>query len=228
MTTAHVTAEQGGSALLFGSNWKWTLARGVLALILGVLAIIFPANALYAFTLVFAAFVFVDGMVSLTSGIRGATGEGERWWSYVLRGVAGVIVAILFVLMPLLMTAGYAIATLVLVAAWSISAGVLEIAAAIRLRKEIRGEWLLALSGALSILLGIGLMILFALYPVASILSVAWVIGVYALAAGIVLIVQAIRLRKRQGDVPQPPAAQDAAAERTSASEPAQSGAAAS
>jgi uncharacterized membrane protein HdeD (DUF308 family) len=94
------------------------------------------------------------------------------------------------------MTVGYAVATLVLLAAWSITAGILEIAAAIRLRKELEGEWLLGLSGALSILLGIGVVVLFALYPVASILSVAWMIGVYAIAAGLVLIVQAFRLRK--------------------------------
>lgn len=195
MTTVTETAERGGSNLLF-RNWGWMLGRGILALILGVLAIIFPASALYAFTLVFAAFLFVDGAFSLVSGIRGATRNEERWWAYMLRGVAGLIVGILFVLMPLIMTIGYAFATLVLLAAWSITAGILEIAAAIRLRKEIKGEWLLALSGTLSILLGFGVMILFALYPAASILSVAWMIGVYAIAAGVVLTVQAFRLRK--------------------------------
>ena len=199
MTTAREAAERGGSNLLFRNNWGWMLARGVLALILGALAIIFPASALYAFTLVFAAFLFVDGTLSLASGIRGAARSEDRWWAYLLRGIAGLIVGILFVLMPLIMTIGYAFATLVLLAAWSITAGILEIAAAIRLRKEIKGEWLLALSGTLSILLGFGVMILFAPYPAASILSVAWMIGVYAIAAGIVLIVQAFRLRKPAG-----------------------------
>lgn len=199
MTTAPAAAERGGSNLLFRDNWGWTLARGILALILGVLAIIFPGSALFAFTLVFAAFLLVDGVFSLASGIRGATRSEDRWWAYVLRGVAGLIVGILFVLMPFVMTLGYAFATLVLLAAWSITAGILEIAAAIRLRKEIKGEWLLALSGVLSILLGLGVMILFALFPAASILSVAWMIGVYAIAAGIVLIVQAFRLRKPAG-----------------------------
>lgn len=195
MTTAH--AERGGSAQLFRNNWGWTLARGVLALILGALAIFFPASALYAFTLVFAAFLFVDGAFSLASGIRGATRREDRWWTYMLRGAAGVIVGILFVLMPLIMTIGYAFATLILLAGWAIAAGVLEIVAAVRLRKAIKGEWLLALSGVLSILLGIGVMILVALYPVASIISAAWVIGLYAVAAGVVLILQALRLRKR-------------------------------
>ena len=196
MTTAHAAAERGGSNPLFRDNWGWTLARGVLALTLAVLAIIFPARALFAFTLVFAGFLLADGALSLASGIRGASRKQDRWWAYVLRGVAGLVVGILFVLMPFVMTVGYAVATLVLLAAWSIMAGILEIAAAIRLRKEIEGEWLLGLSGALSILLGVGVVVLFALYPVASILSVAWMIGVYAIAAGVVLIVQAFRLRR--------------------------------
>jgi len=196
MTNAHAAAERGGSNLLFRDNWGWTLARGILALILGVLAIIFPASALFAFTLVFAGFLLADGALSLASGIRGAIRKTNRWWAYVLRGVAGIVVGILFVLMSFVMTVGYAVATLVLLAAWSIMAGIFEIAAAIGLRKEIEGEWLLGLSGGLSILLGIGVVVLFALYPVASILSVAWMIGVYAIAAGLVLIVQALRLRK--------------------------------
>jgi len=199
MTTAQAVAERGGSDLLFRDNWGWMLARGILALILGVLAIVFPASALYAFTLVFAAFLFVDGAFSLASVIRGATRKEDRWWAYVFRGAAGILVGVLFVLMPFVMTIGYAFATLVLLAAWSVTAGILEIAAAIRLRKEIKGEWLLGLSGALSILLGLGVMILFALFPVASILSVAWMIGVYAIAAGIVLIVQALRLKRPAG-----------------------------
>lgn len=199
MTNAHAAAERGGSNLLFRDNWGWTLARGVLALVLGVLAIIFPASALFAFTLVFAGFLLADGALSLASGIRSATRKEDRWWAYVLRGVAGIVVGILFVLMPFVMTVSYTVATLVLLAAWSISAGTLEIAAAIRLRKEIEREWLLALSGTLSILLGVGVMILFALYPVASILSVAWMIGVYAIVAGVVLTLQALRLRKPAG-----------------------------
>ena len=196
MTTATAAAERSGSALLFRNNWGWTLARGILALVMGVVAIIFPASALYAFTLVFAAFLFVDGIFSLVSGIRGADESKDRWWAYLLRGVAGIAVGVLFVLMPLVMTIGYAVATLILLAAWSIIAGILEIAAAIRLRKEIEGEWLLGLSGTLSIILGAGVVILFALFPVASILSVAWMIGIYAIFAGVVLVAQALRLRK--------------------------------
>jgi uncharacterized membrane protein HdeD (DUF308 family) len=181
-------------------SWGWTLARGALALILGVLAILFPASALFAFTLVFAAFLLVDGILSVAAGVRGVASRSVRRWAYALRGAAGILVALLFVLMPYMMTIGYAAATLILLAAWSITAGILEIAAALRLRKKIEGEWLLALSGVLSVLLGLGVVVLFALYPLESILSVAWLIGIYALTAGIILVFEGVRLKKQAAE----------------------------
>jgi len=138
--------------------------------------------------------------------VRGAQGKQERWGALMLRGLAGLVVGVLFVLMPFVTTIGYAMATLILLAAWSIAAGILEIVAAVRLRKEMEGEWLLGLSGALAVLLGIGVLVLLALFPVASILSVAWIIGVYALAAGVVLIWQGVRLRKNKDEAQAAPA----------------------
>lgn len=178
-------------------NWGWLALRGGLALVLGVLAIIFPATALFAFTMVFAAFALIDGFLSLASGIGGARHKHERWWALIARGLVGILVGIFFILMPYVTTIGYALASLALLAIWSIFTGVFEIAAAVKLRKEIRGEWLLGLSGLLSVLLGMAIPIILALYPAATILSVAWLIGVYALAAGIVLIGQSFRLRRR-------------------------------
>jgi uncharacterized membrane protein HdeD (DUF308 family) len=176
-------------------NWGWLLGRGVLAILLGIVAFLFPLSALFAFTMVFAVFAFVDGIFSLVSGIRGARGEAERWWTLILRGLVGILVGLLFVLMPVVATISYALATLALVAIWSMFVGAFELAAAIRLRKAIRGEWLLAVSGLLSILLGIATPFVLIINPGATILSVAWMIGLYALAAGIVLVVQGFRLR---------------------------------
>ena len=82
-------------------------------------------------------------------------------------------------------------------AGWAILAGMLEIAAAIRLRDEIEGEWLLAVNGLLTLALGIGIIILFTLNPVVSILSLGWAIGAYALLSGLLLIVLAFRLRRK-------------------------------
>lgn len=157
---------------------------------------LFPLSALFAFTMVFAAYALIDGALSIASGVRGFRRKQERSWALLLRGLVGLLATAILVLMPMLATVGYAIATLALLAVWAIVAGVLEIAAAIRLRREIEGEWLLGVSGALSILLGCAVPIVLMLDPVATILSVAWMIGAYALIAGIMLIVLGARLRK--------------------------------
>ena len=130
------------------------------------------------------------------SGYRGAR-AGERWGALVFRGVTGILVGILFVLMPMIATVTYAYLSIALLAAWSIIAGALEISAAIRLRKEIEGEWLLGLSGVISLLLGIGIIALVMPIPAATMLTASWLIAIYAFAAGIVLVVQAFRLKRQ-------------------------------
>jgi uncharacterized membrane protein HdeD (DUF308 family) len=117
--------------------------RGALALLLGVVTILFPLNALFAFTLVFAAYAGADGILSLIAGVRGATKKEDRWWAMVLRGVIGIAAAVAVALMPEVATLSYALVTLGVLIAWAFLTGALEIAAAIRLRKEIKGEWLL-------------------------------------------------------------------------------------
>jgi uncharacterized membrane protein HdeD (DUF308 family) len=172
--------------------------RGALALSLGVVTILFPLNALFAFTLVFAAYAGADGILSLIAGVRGATKKEDRWWAMVLRGVIGIAAAVAVALMPEVATLSYALVTLGVLIAWAFLTGAFEIAAAIRLRKEIKGEWLLGISGALSILLGVWVWTMLWLYPIASILSVAWVIAAWAFFAGFTLISLGIRLKRLQ------------------------------
>jgi uncharacterized membrane protein HdeD (DUF308 family) len=152
---------------LLNHNWGWFVVRGVLALTLGVVAFLFPVSALFAFTMVFAAYAGADGLLSTIAGVRGATRKEERWWMLILRGIIGlaVAVAVLFLAVPFVSTASYALATLSVLSAWAILTGVLEIAAAIRLRKEMEGEWLLALSGVLSLLLGLAVPVALYLNP---------------------------------------------------------------
>jgi uncharacterized membrane protein HdeD (DUF308 family) len=115
----------------------------------------------------------------------------------VFNGVIGILIGILFLIMPLIATFTYAFLALVMLAAWSIITGVLEIVAAIRLRREMEGEWLLGVSGLISVLLGIGIIALVIPYPAATILSAAWLIALFAFASGIVLVAQSLRLRSR-------------------------------
>ena len=177
-------------------NWGWIVFRGVLALALGVVSFLFPLSALFAFAMVFAAYAGADGILSMVAAVRPPPRKEERWWAYVIRGIIGIATAILFVLMPEVMTVGYALVTLVMLAIWAIVTGALEMVAATSLRKEIRGEWLMGLSGALSVFLGIAIFILLVLDPLTTLPSAAWVIGAYAMFAGFVLIGLGLKLRR--------------------------------
>lgn len=180
---------------LITRNWGWFLFRGVVALIVGVLAIAFPFKIAFVFTALFAVFAFADGIFSIISGIQGARDKQQRWLSLVLSGVVGVIIGVLFVVWPRASTVAYALVNVLLVASWAAITGAFQIAAAVRMRKEVEGEWLLGLSGVLSVALGIGVFIFALVNPGASILAVGWMIGLYALMFGAILVVLAIKLR---------------------------------
>lgn len=169
------------------SSWGWTVARGVLTLIFGLLALIWPGAAFLSLALVFGAYAFVDGIAALVTGFSSRAG-GVRW-PLVLSGVLGVLAGAFTFVNP----GVTALALLWLIAAWALVRGVLEIVAAIRWRAEIpgAGEWLLGLGGLLSVILGI----LLALNPLAGIITTAYFIGAYAVVAGAVLIVLGLRLR---------------------------------
>jgi len=176
-------------------NWKWFMLRGVIALALGIGAIAFPLSAVFAFTMLFAAYCFIDGIASLVAGVRGAREPGHRWGALIFSGIIGILIGVLFLVMPLVATVAYSFVVLLMLAVWAILTGTLEIAAAVRLRKEVEGEWLLGLSGAISVLLGIAVIALVLPYPAASIISAAWLIAFFAFGTGLVLIAQAVRLR---------------------------------
>lgn len=187
-----MTAEK---LMLPAHNWAWFMLRGVLALLLGLAAVIFPLSAVFAFTMIFAAYSLIDGIASLVAGMRGASQPGHRWGALIFSGIIGILIGVLFLLMPLVATVAYATFVLAMLAAWAIITGALEIIAAIRLRREMKDEFLLGVSGAISVLLGVGVITLAMPYPAASILSAAWLIAFFAFGTGIVLVAQAVRLK---------------------------------
>jgi uncharacterized membrane protein HdeD (DUF308 family) len=167
-------------------NW-WVFAlRGVAAIIFGVLAFVWPDVTVTALVLLFGAYAFWDGVFAIVSAFRRRT-RTDQWWWTLLEGIVGVGIGLATFFWP----GVTAVVLLAFIAAWAIITGIFEIMAAIRLRKEINDEWLLFLSGVLSVLFGL----LLVFQPGAGALALIWVIGAYAIAFGVLLIVFAFRLR---------------------------------
>ena len=175
--------------MLLVRNW-WALAlRGALAIVFGLLAFVNPAITLAAMVLLFGAYSLVDGVFAIIAGLRAAQ-RHERWWPFALEGLAGVVIAVIAFARP----AATAFALLMLVSAWAVISGVFRIAAAVKLRKEIEGEWLLIANGVLSVLFGIYIIV----FPGAGLVTLVWLIGVYAMIFGIILLALAFRLRSHR------------------------------
>jgi len=174
-------------------NW-WALAlRGFLALLFGFLAFAWPGLTLAALVILFGAYVLVDGIFALVAAVRAAEAH-ERWWMFVLEGIAGVAAGLITFMWPGIT----GLVLLFLIAWWAIITGVFEIGAAIRLRREMAGEWALGLGGLASVIFG--LLLLFR--PGAGALAVIWLIGLYAVVFGVLLLMLAFRLRAHPGHKP--------------------------
>lgn len=172
--------------MILAKNW-WALAlRGLLGIALGVLTFARPAAMFAALVLVFGAYALVDGVFSVIAALRGARGD-RSWWALLVGGIAGILTGLGAFVLPALT----ALVLLYVIALWAVVTGALEIAAAVRLREQISREWLLGLSGGLSIVFGGLIMIA----PAAGAMAVVLLIGAYALASGLVLMALGFRLR---------------------------------
>jgi uncharacterized membrane protein HdeD (DUF308 family) len=190
MTTQSHTgpATRVGALLLrpLARNWWKFLLRGGAAILFGVLAFIWPGATLLALVLLWGAYALVDGVLALWAAVTGA-GAAPRWWLAVV-GVAGVAAGLITFFWP-----GVAsLALLMVIAAWAIVTGVMQIIGAVRLRKEIEGEWLLALSGILSIVFGL----LIVSQPAVGAVALVWMLGAIAIAIGATYVALAFRLKR--------------------------------
>lgn len=176
------------------TRYWWAVAmRGALAILFGVTALVWPGITLFALVLLFGAYSLVDGAFTLAAALgrrdRGMTDTGSRIW-LVVQGVAGIMIGVLAFVWP----GVTALALLWLIAIWAIVIGVLEVIAAVRLRRELRREWLLGLSGAATALFGI----LLIAWPATGVLTLIALIGISAVVFGVVLLAFAVRLRRQQ------------------------------
>jgi len=177
---------------LLSRYWWVLLIRGIIAVLFGVLAYLRPGITLAALVLLFGAYAFADGILAVVAAIAGRK-EREHWWVLLLEGLVGIAVGVITLRAP----GVTAVALLFYIAAWAILTGILEIVAAIRLRKEIKGEWLMILGGLASVVFGLLLLA----RPGVGALTVIWLIAGYAVVFGIVLIVLAFKARSFNANV---------------------------
>jgi uncharacterized membrane protein HdeD (DUF308 family) len=191
----NIAAKEGNMAVpsILGNlarAWHWIVLRGVFALLFGIFAFIWPGITLAALVLVWGAYAIADGVMALIAAFT-MHEEGKPMASLIVVGILGIAAGVVTFLWPGMT----ALVLLLFIASWAVLMGVFEIAAAIRLRKHIENEWLLALSGLVSILFGV----LLFLQPGAGALAVIWLIGSFAIFFGILLIALGFRLKGLAG-----------------------------
>ena len=168
-------------------NW-WALAlRGVLAVLFGVVAFVLPGVTLAILIALFGAYTLVDGFLSIVAGVKAAE-HHERFGSLIWRGILGIVAGLAAFVLP----AVTAVVLTLVIAAWAIVTGVLEIVAAVHLHRA-HGEWLLIMNGVLSVVFGLALVVA----PGLGLLTLVWIIGGYAIFFGLIMLTLAIRLRAR-------------------------------
>jgi len=167
-------------------NWGWIVLRGVTAVLFGLLAIAWPAMTLTVLVLLWGAYALVDGVFALMTAFKVKV-DGKPMWPLVVLGLFGIAAGVLTFLWPGIT----AIALLALIATWAIVTGVLEIVAAVRLRKLIANEWMMGLAGALSVVFGV----LMVWKPQAGALAVILLIAWYAILFGVILTMLGFRLK---------------------------------
>ena len=168
-------------------NWWLLVVRGVLAILFGLTAFLWPGLTFLALVLMFGIYAMVDGVFAMLTGVMSSK-YSPRWWVFLLEGVIGFAAGLIAILRPGLA----AFVLIVVIAVWAILTGILEIAAAVRLRREITNEWMLAFAGFVSIVLGV----LLFFQPATGGLVITLMIGAYALIFGIMLVILGFRLRR--------------------------------
>jgi uncharacterized membrane protein HdeD (DUF308 family) len=171
---------------VFASRWWVVLLRGIIAIAFGVLAFAWPGVTVATLVLLFGFYALVDGIFSLLTAIGGRRHREDRWL-LALEGIVGIWIGVVTLRDPALT----AVVLVFLISIWAMATGFLRIAAAIRLRQAISGEVWLALSGVLSVLFALMLI----LRPAVGALGLVWVIAGYALILGVFEIMLGVELR---------------------------------
>jgi uncharacterized membrane protein HdeD (DUF308 family) len=174
-------------------NWWAFVVRGIVAIAFGLIAWFWPNLALNTLIWIFAIFAFATGILAIVAAV-GAIAAQERWMSLAVEGVVGVGAGIVAVVWPDLTAKTF----LYIIAAWAIVSGLLAISSALRLRREIHGEWMLGLAGLAAIVFGIIAFV----HPETGALAVLWLIGLSAIVYGVLWTILGFRLRSYLAQMP--------------------------
>lgn len=173
---------------VIAENWWVYVLRGALAVLFGLMALVWPGLTLDLLILVFGLYAIIEGILGVIAAFLRRQ-PGNYWWLLLVEGLAGMVIGVFALVWPALTAA----ILLVFIAIWAILTGVIEIAAAIQLRKHINGEWVLGMAGLLSVLIGL----LLITNPSSGALAVVWLIGFYALIFGGLLIFLGRKVKHR-------------------------------
>jgi uncharacterized membrane protein HdeD (DUF308 family) len=173
-------------ASILSRAWWLLLLRGLVAIAFGILTYVQPGLSLSTLIWLFGFYSLVDGVLDAGTALFGGKEQDHRWTLF-LGGLLGIGIGFLTLSSPDLT----ALALLFYIAIWAIARGLLEIVAAIRLRKEIHGEWMLILGGLASVAFGA----LLIARPAAGALTVLWLIAGYAVIFGVLHVMLAFRAR---------------------------------
>jgi uncharacterized membrane protein HdeD (DUF308 family) len=165
-------------------QWRWwaVVLRGIAAIVFGVLSVYSPTAAFASIVVLFGIYAIVDGILVFGMGLRE---QRYHRGSLIVRGLVSIAAGILVLVWPAISS----VALLVVIAAWAIASGVLEIA--MSFRRSVSREWLLLVEGVLSIVFGVLLL----LAPLAGAIVLGLWVGAFALVYGGMLVQAGFRLR---------------------------------
>jgi uncharacterized membrane protein HdeD (DUF308 family) len=172
----------------FADNWRALALRGLVALLFGLVVLFWPGLVLAVLALLFGIYAVVDGAITFVPALR-SSDRGARRWLPLTEGAVGVIAGLVALLWPGMTGNGL----IYVIVGWAFATGLLKIFTAVLLRAEVENGWLLAGSGALSVLFGI----LLAVLAGSDVPFLVPLIGAFAVVLGLALIVFAFRMRER-------------------------------
>lgn len=174
--------------------WWVVLLRGILAVLFGIIALLAPAAALTGIVIVFGAYAVVDGVATISHALQ-LRRSGSGWGSLLFQGIVSVIAGLVALIFPALAGVIGGLFALWTIVIYAVMHGALGIASAAGLH-DGRSRALGIVSAVLTLLFGILLGILTLITPGATVLSLIWIVGIYAILFGVMFIVAAFQLRR--------------------------------